>query len=401
MAGKTRKKGVSAAMLGSAFLMATSSIGPGCFNNMSLLIAQYRGWFLPALAAVILLDIVVQLNVWQVCCVSGKSGTELGNMVFHGWGYVLTVLLGISAMAFNIGTVGGGALGFYAMCGMDQTLGAILTGALAIVLFWSKNLNRALDRTAELRGLIVIGGIIIVLISAFPAPETIAAELSGGTSLLLLATPIITEMGSAAGGYIPLSGAQRLVDQGITGVENLRDIRRSALMGVGIGEGMRMLLALAMLGVVYAGGTVDTSNPAASLFRAALGMAGYRIFGVVILFASMNSLVGCSYTLAALLKPFGKIFENNFRWVVTVIAAVSTVLMVTIGQPAAVLLIAGVIAGLSIPFVLGTVLLASRRKSIVGDVYRHSPLLTAAGIAVALFLGYYGVRAIPSLAQLF
>lgn len=390
-----------AVLLGSAFLMATSSIGPGFLNNVSLLTSQYRGCFLVVLLIVLVMDIVVQLNVWQITCVAGRSATDLGNSLFRGWGFALTVLLAISSLAFNVGNIGGGALGLYTICGLNQTVGAIVTCILAIILFWAKDLGKAMDQATKILGSIMILGVLIVLCFSFPSPARMAQEIAKDTNLLYLAAPIITIIGSAAGGYVPLSGSQRLIDAGITGKKHLREIRQGSLMGIGIGEGMRFLLFLAVLGVLYKGASIDPANPAASAFRSALGEVGYRIFGVIIFFASATSLVGCSYTLAALLRPFHPIFEKRFKELVTVIAVISTLVMVTVGQPAAVLLIAGVISGLIMPFILATLLIVSLKEGTFNDGYRHPRLLIVLGFAVVLFVGYYGIRAIPTLGTLF
>ena len=45
---------------------------------------------------------------------------------------------------------------------------------------------------------------------------------------------IITLVGGSVGGYITFAGGHRLLDAGISGEENLDQVNRSSLMGIGI-----------------------------------------------------------------------------------------------------------------------------------------------------------------------
>ena len=60
----------------------------------------------------------------------------------------------------------------------------------------------------------------------------------------------ITLIGGTVGGYITFSGGHRLIDAGITGQEHLKDVRRAAIMGMSVDALVRILLFLAVLGVV-------------------------------------------------------------------------------------------------------------------------------------------------------
>ena len=92
---------------------------------------------------------------------------------------------------------------------------------------------------------------------------------------------IVTLVGGSVGGYITFAGGHRLLDAGISGVENMDQVNRSSLMGIGITSLMRILLFLATLGVIAQGFTLDPANPPASVFQLAVGDVGYKIFGIV------------------------------------------------------------------------------------------------------------------------
>lgn len=77
-------------------------------------------------------------------------------------------------------------------------------------------------------------------------------------------------MGGTVGGYITFSGAHRLIDAGITGEKNLKEINKSSVMGMIIATIVRIFLFLAVLGVVVKGVTLDAANPAADAFKQGL-----------------------------------------------------------------------------------------------------------------------------------
>ena len=122
-----------------------------------------------------------------------------------------------------------------------------------------------------------------------------------------LVFPIITLLGGSCGGYITFSGAHRLLDAGFSGTKDLPHVRRSVLMGVSVSGVMRILLFLAVLGVVTAtpevvGSEAWVASPPAAAFKAGAGIIGYKIFGLVILFAAITSIIGAAYTSVSFLK---------------------------------------------------------------------------------------------------
>ena len=105
------------------FLMATSAIGPGFITQTTVFTAELGAAFAFAILVSILVDIAVQLNVWRVVGVSGMRAQELANTVLPGAGYVLAALVVLGGLVFNIGNIGGTALGTNAMFGLDVKIG--------------------------------------------------------------------------------------------------------------------------------------------------------------------------------------------------------------------------------------------------------------------------------------
>ena len=68
------KKKNSGALLGAAFLMATSAIGPGFLTQTSTFTGQYQGSFGFVILVSVILAAVAQMNIWRVLCVTGLHG---------------------------------------------------------------------------------------------------------------------------------------------------------------------------------------------------------------------------------------------------------------------------------------------------------------------------------------
>ena len=85
---------------------------------------------------------------------SGMRGQDVANKVLPGLGYVVSFLIVAGGLVFNIGNVGGGALGFNTLLGIPQSVGYFLAGGVAIVVFLLKNAMKAMDTlTKVLAGL--------------------------------------------------------------------------------------------------------------------------------------------------------------------------------------------------------------------------------------------------------
>lgn len=391
-----KKKG-GGALLGAAFLMATSAIGPGFLTQT----AQFTGTEGASFGFVILFSIILaaiaQMNIWRVLCVTGLRGQEVANKVLPGLGYVVAFMVALGGLAFNIGNVGGGALGFNTLLGIPTSVGCVLAGALAIVIFLLKNAKAAMDTlTKILGGIMIVVIFVIIIVVKPPIGSALKNTFVPETGVSELIPAIITLLGGTVGGYITFAGAHRLIDAGITGEKNLKEINKSSLMGMGIATIVRIFLFLAVLGVVVKGVTLDASNPAADAFRQGAGEIGYRFAGLVLLCAAITSIIGAAYTSVSFLKTFHPAIEKNENWVIIGFIAVSTIIMVLIGQPATLLVLAGAFNGLILPITLGICLIASKKKSIMGTAYKHPTWLLILGIVVVIISAYLGITTFVS-----
>jgi Mn2+/Fe2+ NRAMP family transporter len=306
-------------------------------------------------------------------------------------------LVALGGLAFNIGNVGGAALGLNVLFSLDLKIGAAGAAILAILIFISKEAGKAMDRLTQILGAAMILLVGYVAFSTNPPVVEALTRTVMPTHIPMLA--IITLVGGTVGGYITFSGGHRLIDAGVSGVENLNEINKSALMGMSIATIMRILLFLAVLGVVSKGFTLDPANPPASAFQAAAGTVGYKLFGAVIFAAALSSIVGAAYTSVSFLKTFSKAIGDHVnKWIIGFIG-VSAIIFITIGRPATLLVIAGSLNGLILPLTLGTMLLASGKKEIVGD-YKHPKYLLILGVLVVLITAYLGFKSLSGLMAL-
>ena len=391
------KKKHGGALLGAAFLMATSAIGPGFLTQTSKFTSDYQASFGFVILVSIILSAVAQMNIWRVLCTSGLRGQDVANKVLPGLGYLLAFMIVLGGLVFNIGNVGGCALGFNTLLGIPNSVGYILSGICAILVFLSKNAGSVMDRLTKILGAIMIVVIFIVILVVQPpvgsALKNTFVPEAGVTNLF---PAIITLLGGTVGGYITFAGAHRLIDAGITGEENLKQINKSSVMGIGIATIVRLFLFLAVLGVVVKGATLDAANPAADAFRQGAGEIGYRFAGLVLLCAAVTSIVGAAYTSVSFLKTFHPAIAKNENWITIGFIVVSTLIMLFLGNPATLLVLAGAVNGLILPISLGICLIAAKKKSIMGANYHHPTWLLVLGIIVVILSAYLGITTFVS-----
>ncbi len=377
------------ALLGAAFLMATSAIGPGFLTQTAVFTQQLAASFGFVILASILLDIGAQLNIWRVIAVSERRAQDIANAVLPGLGWFLALLVAVGGLAFNIGNIAGCALGLNVLLGVPSTVGAVLSAVLALGIFMVREAGRAMDRFTKLLGFVMVALTVYVAITSHPPIAEAALRTVAPSQLSAMA--ILTLVGGTVGGYITFAGGHRLLDAGIRGQDALPEVTRSAVSGILVTAIMRVVLFLAALGVISRGLTLDAANPPASVFRLAAGEVGYRIFGIVMWAAAITSVVGASYTSVSFLRSLAPVIEKNQRAVIAAFIATSTLIFLVVGRPVQVLVAVGAFNGLILPVGLAVLLIAAHRRAIVGT-YRHPLWLTIFGAAVTLAVATLGVR---------
>lgn len=396
----TMKASTRSTFLGAIFLMATSAIGPGFITQTTTFTVQLGAAFAFAIAVSILVDIALQLNVWRVIGVSGRRAQELGNLAAPGLGYVMAGLLLLGGLVFNIGNVSGAGLGTDAMFGLDPRIGGALSALVAIGIFLSKRAGVAMDR------IVVVLGIVMIVLTTFIA---ITSGPPVGEALRNVVLPeevnflaITTLIGGTIGGYIVYAGAHRLLDSGISGPENVRDITRGSVTGILVTGVMRVVLFLAILGVVTGGAALDEANPAASAFEQAAGEVGLRVFGIVLWAAAITSVIGASYTTVTFLTSRTRTSERTRTWLVVGFIVVTTLAFLVIGTaPVTLLVFAGAFNGLLLPVGIGVLLWVAWRRADLLNGYVYPKWLAAIGTVAWLLTIYLALNSVRPVIELF
>lgn len=376
-------------LLGAAFLMATSAIGPGFLTQTTVFTEQLGASFGFVILMSILLDIGAQLNIWRVIAVSEKRAQDIANAVLPGLGFLLAALVALGGLAFNIGNVAGAGMGMNVLFGLDVKWGAVLSALIAVALFLVREAGKAMDRFAQLMGFVMIAlTLYVAIVSGPPVGEAVLKTFWPDTVDTLA---IVTLVGGTVGGYITFAGGHRLLDAGLRGPGALPEVTRSAVSGILIASVMRVVLFLAALGVVSQGLALNPDNPPASVFQHAAGTVGYKLFGMVMWAAAATSIVGAAYTSVSFLRSFSRLLDRHHQWVIIAFILISTLVFVAVGRPVKVLILVGALNGLILPLALSVILIAAYQKRIVGT-YRHPVWLAVFGGVVVLAMAYLGVK---------
>ncbi len=381
----------NSAILGAAFLMATSAIGPGFLTQTSLFTEQLLTSFGFVILISILLDIGAQINIWRIVSVSENRAQDVANKIFPGLGFFLAFLIAFGGLIFNVGNIAGCGLGMNVLSGMKVEYGAILSCVIALAIFWYKEAGRLIDGLVKWLGLLMIGLTIYVAFASHPPlgealyrtiwPEKIDTIM------------IVTLVGGTVGGYISFAGVHRLLDAGIKGKENLPQVTQSAVSGILITSVMRFVLFLAALGVVWGGVKLAVDNPAASVFQSAAGELGYKFFGVVLWIAAITSVIGASFTSVSFWKTLHPVVLKNEKILISLFIIASTIIFVSIGKPVKLVVFAGWANGIILPIALAVILIAATKSSIMKS-YKHPVWMQIIGWLVVIAMSWMSVISI-------
>jgi Mn2+/Fe2+ NRAMP family transporter len=393
-AASTRRASLTAAV----FLMATSAIGPGFITQTATFTSTLGAAFAFGILASVLIDFVVQVNIWRTLTLTRMRASDLANAAIPGSGYLLAVLVIVGGLFFNIGNIGGTGLGLDALAGIDPKWGGLASALFAITLFLSRRAGAAFDR------LVVVAGVVMIALTVYAA---VVSQPPLGEALRQTVFPdkvdfatITTIVGGTVGGYITYAGAHRLLDKGLTGPEHLPAVTRAALTGIAVTGLMRFVLFLAVLGVVATGTQIDLSgggaNPAAQAFEAAAGATGLRVFGVILWAAAITSVVGAAYTSVSFLTVFKPDISERARDLATVafIAVSLAAYLVIQTPPARMLVFVGGLNGLILPIGFTILLYAAWTRADLMGGHRYPRWLLGLGVLVCALTWWMGYKSI-------
>lgn len=381
-------------LMGAAFLMATSAIGPGFITQTTVFTKQLFTSFGFVILVSVLLDIVAQLNIWRVVAATGLRAPALADKLFPGLGILLVILVSAGGLIFNIGNVGGCGLGLNILLGVSTQTGAIISCVIAVVLFLVKEFGSAMDWFAKLLGFVMIGLTLYVALSSHPPVGALVQHTFLPEKIDINA--IVTLVGGTVGGYISFAGAHRMLDTVVRKDDYIKPVTQAAVSGILVASIMRVLLFVAAAGVVAMGITLSAENPAASVFEAAAGKVGLKMFGLILWAAAITSVVGAAYTSVSFLEALHPFIKKHRQWIIIGFIVLSTGIFGLLGNPVNILVQAGAINGVILPLSLGIILIAAQKRSLLGG-YKHPLWLIITGWIVVLLMGWMCVRMMTSL----
>jgi len=386
------------ALLSAMFLMSMAAVGPGFITQTANFTVKLGAAFAFAIIVSIIIDFVVQANVWRIVTVTQMRAPAIANAAIPGSGYLLAVLVIIGGLFFNIGNIGGAGLGFNAMIDLDPKIGGAIGALVAIGIFLSRRAGVAMDRVVYVAAFVKLALILYAAIVSGP-PVAEAFHQTFLPDTIDFAT-ITTIVGGTVGGYITYAGAHRLLDKGTVGVENIGAVNRAALSGIAITGVLRYILFLAILGVVASGVVIDLSgkaaNPAGQAFHAAAGDIGFRLFGAVFLASALTSIIGAAYTSVSFLTAFKPEMTERQRNLATVaficVSLVSYILITT--PPAAMLVFVGGLNGLVLPIGLSMLLFAAWKRPDLMRGYHYPRWLLILGALTCCLTWYMAYKSV-------
>ena len=383
-------------LLGPAFVASIAYVDPGNVAANLTAGAQYGYLLVWVLVAANVMAVLVQYQSAKLGIVTGKSLPEiLGERLKPFWRRAFWVQAEIVAAATDLAEVVGGAIALYLLFGLPLPLGAVIVGAVSMLLLAVQARNR--QRPFEfviifLLGIISIGflaglfisppdpaGVAAGLIPGFQGPDTVllAASMLGATVM-----PHAIYVHSALSRdrhrpnphlHVPVPAIARLVK-----ATRLDVVVALAIAGV-VNIGMLLLAASTLGGVA---GT-DTIEGAHAAITASLGPIVGVVFAVGLLASGLASTsVGC-YAGGTIMQGLLKIrIPLMARRVVTLIPAI---VLLSIGfDPTWGLILSQVVLSFGIPFVLIPLVVLTSNKALMGRFADGMPLRIAAIISVVL-----------------
>lgn len=388
-------------LVAAIFLMATSAIGPGFITQTTAFTATMGSAFAFGILASIVIDFVVQQNIWRVVTLTQMRASDVANTALPGSGYLLAVLVIFGGLVFNIGNIAGAGLGMNAMFGISPKWGGLISAGFALYIFSSRRAGTAIDRLMVVLGILMIAMVVgVMFVTKPPVGDALFQTVMPGHIDFATITTIV---GGTVGGYICYAGAHRLLDKGMVGPEHIEAVSSAANKGILVVGIMRYVLFLAILGVVASGVTLDLSgqaaNPASQAFRYALGEFGVRVFGFIFWAAAITSVIGAAYTSVSFMTVFKAGMTDRQRNIATLIfIAVSLAVYLALGTaPAALLVFAGGFNGLVLPVGLTIFLYVGWKRSDLMKGYRYPRWLLWSGLIICALTWYMAALSVGTI----
>lgn len=378
-------------LLAATTLMATSAVGPGFLTQTTVFTQQLAYNFGFVILLSVIIDIIAQVTIWKALTFARSPVQQLAESLVQGLGKFLIVSIAFGGLVFNIGNLAGTGMGMNAMFGIPVIQGTVISSLIAAVIFYSDNFLPKLDVFMKVMALAMVALLVaMILMADIDLLKTLKFTLLPEKTDV---RATITLVGGTVGGYITFAGAQRLLDAGVTGKENARQVEKSAYRGILFTGFFRYFLFIGVLSPVLAGLALNPENPTASVFSGYFGSRGGIFFGIMIWAASITSVAGATYTSLAFLKDLSPVFSKYKKLWAMVFIALSLFINILFGKPVSLLVFAGYLNGFILPLGLIVVLISLIKNKALSEA-RISKGLQGAAWAVTGLLLYFSIRSL-------
>lgn len=190
---KTFIKNRRSSLISAIFLMATSAIGPSFITQTATFTVTLGCAFGFGILASIIIDFVVQQNIWRVVSLTKMYSSDIANATIPYSGYVLAILVIFGGLVFNIGNIAGAGLGLNALVGLDPKWSGVISAFMAIYIFSSHKASHFIDLLMVGFGLLMIGLTLFVLFAAHSPIGQAFTETLFQVILILPLLPLLWE----------------------------------------------------------------------------------------------------------------------------------------------------------------------------------------------------------------
>jgi manganese transport protein len=381
--------------LGPAFIAAVAYIDPGNFATNIAGGAKYGYLLLWVVLAANLIAMVVQTQSAKLGIATGKNLPEVCRELFSRRTSVgLWVQAELVAMSTDIAEVVGAALALNLLFGIPLFTAALLSGAVAfaILALQQRGFRRLEAVISGLVGIVVLG-FAFEIVSAKPDGAEVARHLVvpgfGDTGSVLLATGIIGATVMPHVIYLHSALTQRRV-VGRDDSERLRILRfeRIDVVIAMALAGLVNLSMMAMAAALFHQGSftgIDSIEGAYDGLRTLVSSNAATVFGVALLASGLaSSSVG---TMSGQVVMQGFVQRRIPIYLRRGITLAPALVVLGLGvAPTAALVLSQVVLSFGIPFALVPLLIAARRRDVMGSL-ANPPWLTAlAGTLAAMII---------------
>lgn len=391
---------------GPGFLISVGYMDPG---NWGTNLAAGAGFGYELLWVILVSNVIAILLQISSAKLGIATGKDLAQLIREQFPRPLVVFFGVTTaiaiMATDLAEILGGALGFNILFGVPLFVGALMTGAIVMLLLWLgrwgfRRIEQIIIGLVSLIGLAYVYETILVHPNwSMVAPHLIIPQVSSGSILVAVGILGATVMPHNVFLHSHLA-PQRLSGPNAT-LKERRNVLRLAKIDTLAALNVAFFVNAAML--IVAGAVffrhvnpndLDLQTAYVTLVPA-LGVFAAVAFGIGLLASGISS--STTGTLAGQVVLQGFLGKHVEMWVWRLITMVPALIVIALNiSSVEVLVISQVVLSLQLPFTMATVVLLTRRQDLMG-AFVNTRLTNVVNVLIALIVTVLNVILLYSL----